>query len=323
MLHVDNFQDVVLFDPAKAGADSLKIISGYASPTMASWHISEMAERKLPPIDITLIVGMCGLDGLPRSVHDGFVFITGHSGVGSKSKITCQYVVNGPPVHAKLYLWERSGIPVSAFLGSANYTYTAFSNARRELIHPCDPHQAKAYFDAMDAHSMRCDHSDIDEHIVLLREDPSPDVKGFDDVPGVHEPRSVRLPLLTINGDTGHGSNLNWGIRPDGTIRNKNQAYIRVPASIARSNFFPPRQRHFSVVTDDGKFLIFSVQQDHDKAISTPLINALVGEYFRNRLGVPSGAFVDRADLIRYGRTDVEFIKIGEDQFFMDFSVHQ
>lgn len=55
--------------------------------------------------------------------------------------------------------------------------------------------------------------------------------------------------------------------------------------------------------------------------IETPHNNSLIGEYFRNRLGLPNGAFVKKEDLIRYGRTDVTFYKIDDENYYMDFSV--
>ena len=58
-----------------------------------------------------------------------------------------------------------------------------------------------------------------------------------------------------------------------------------------------------------------------DKAITTPASNALLGEYFRNRLGLANGAFVTKADFDRYGRSDVTFYKLDDEQFYMDFSV--
>ena len=52
-----------------------------------------------------------------------------------------------------------------------------------------------------------------------------------------------------------------------------------------------------------------------------PASNALLGEYFRNRLGLANGAYVTAADLRSYGRTDVTFIKIDEEHYYMDFSI--
>ena len=103
--------------------------------------------------------------------------------------------------------------------------------------------------------------------------------------------------------------------------RNRNEAYIPLPASIARTRFFPLEERVFTVLTDDHHQLLLRVEQDRDKAITTPLSNALLGEYFRNRLGMAEGAMVTKADLERYGRTDVTFTKIEDELFYMDFSV--
>lgn len=80
--------------------------------------------------------------------------------------------------------------------------------------------------------------------------------------------------------------------------------------------------QHFTVETDDGHTLILRVEQENDKAITTPLSNAQLGEYFRYRLGLPNGAYVRKCDLLKYGRTDVTFYKIDGEEFYMDFSVH-
>ena len=74
-------------------------------------------------------------------------------------------------------------------------------------------------------------------------------------------------------------------------------------------------------MTDDHRQLLLRVEQAGNKAITTPLSNALLGEYFRNRLGVAEGAKVTKGDLERYGRTDVTFTKIEDELFYMDFSV--
>ena len=103
--------------------------------------------------------------------------------------------------------------------------------------------------------------------------------------------------------------------------RNKNESYIPLPAPIARSGFFPLNKQHFSVITDDKHHLIIRVEQGKDKALTTPMSNALLGEYFRNRLGLANGAYINRSDLEKYGRTDVTFYKFDDEQFYMDFSV--
>ena len=62
------------------------------------------------------------------------------------------------------------------------------------------------------------------------------------------------------------------------------------------------------------------MEQQNDKAITTPASNAQLGEYFRNRLGLANGANVHTSDLKAYGRTDVVFYKIDDEQYYMDFS---
>ena len=79
--------------------------------------------------------------------------------------------------------------------------------------------------------------------------------------------------------------------------------------------------RHFTVITDDRRQLILRVEQQNDKAITTPARNSDLGEYFRNRLGLANGEFVDRTALESYGRTDVAFVKLDEETYYMDFSV--
>ena len=66
--------------------------------------------------------------------------------------------------------------------------------------------------------------------------------------------------------------------------------------------------------------MILRIEQQNNKAITTPARNSDLGEYFRNRLGLANGAFVTREDLDRYGRTDVIFIKLDEETYYMDFS---
>ena len=62
----------VLFAPLQSGADRLCILSGYATPNMASWFMKNLKEFKSRPIDLSLIVGMVPFDGLSISIHEGF-----------------------------------------------------------------------------------------------------------------------------------------------------------------------------------------------------------------------------------------------------------
>jgi hypothetical protein len=324
MLYHTDFRDRILTEPVRQGADSLKIISGYATDTMASWHITEILTQAQPSINISLIVGMCAFYGISKGAHEGFKSLIARNNTG-QSNLTCQYVVEGAPVHSKLYLWEIVGSPFSAYMGSANYTQSAFSRVRRELLQECDPPDALAYYDSEEAHSMFCNHAEIEEYVKLV---PTHPILKAEESPLISLRGSgveyVTLSLLSRTGAVGDRSGLNWGQRPK---RNPNQAYIPLPVKVMRSGFFPldpddPRNNpHFSVLTDDGKQLILRVEQQNNKAITTPANNSLLGEYFRNRLSVSNGEYITNAHLSNYGRTDVTFYKFDDEQFFMDFSV--
>lgn len=309
-------QDVLL-EPIRLGANKLIIISGYVSHNMASWHIKKISEQNLPPIDISLTVGMCKNDGLNLDIHEGLKELSAFQDP-NYSSFDCKYIYQGSPVHSKVYIWMKDGAPFKAFAGSANYTQMGFSPSRREYVVECDPIQAYSYYQSIEADTIVCNHNEVEEYICLKSN------SKIDEIEQDHTTSSanrITLSLLTSDGCVGYGSGINWGIRRNGTKREPNQAYIPVPAHIARSGFFPLNKAHFSAVTDDHKQLIFRIEQAGDKALTTPLNNSLLGEYLRSRIGVSNGAFVTKSDLENYGRTDVTFYKIDEEQYYMDFSV--
>ena len=316
MLH-DELVNRVLINPIRSGAQKLAIVSGYASPNMASWHIKRIRHLNLSTIDISLIVGMCPHDGLTLSAHEGFGAL--HALNDSQySSLSCQYIYQGGETHSKIYVWLKNEEPFCAFTGSANYTQAAFSAKRREYMVNCDPVAAYQYYQSLTGDTIVCNHAEVEDYIALQREHPILDAENL---LAEKQSNSVTLSLLKKSGDVGFGSGINWGHRQNKTKRDKNQAYIPLPTKIAQSGFFPLSKQHFSVITDDRKFLIMRVEQQNDKAITTPLNNASLGEYIRNRIGAANGAFVTKQDLEKYGRTTVVFTKLEDEQFYMDFSI--
>lgn len=313
--------DAVLLQPALAGADQLCILAGYATPTMASWFIKNLQTMIDHPIQISIIVGMTPYDGLSIATHDGFVALHGCSFPDAVSSFSCSYLYKDPPVHGNYYIWLRHGVPQVAFCGSADFVQHAFITNREEIMVSYDANKAWEIFCLAEERSIYCNHAEVEEYVRIYPTHPLLD--GDNQRPdlltgaGVE---SVTLSLLTKHGTIGAKSGLNWGQR---TRRNKNEAYIPLPAHIARSGFFPLEKQHFNVVTDDGHNLLLRVEQQNDKAITTPMSNAQLGEYFRGRLGVANGAFITKSNLEAYGRTDVTFYRIDDEQFYMDFSTHQ
>ncbi|MCU7492385.1 MAG: NgoFVII family restriction endonuclease [Ignavibacteria bacterium] len=314
----------ILIEPVKKGADSLFIVSGFASPTMASKHIELIEEKLKTHINISLLIGMCPDGGLPLKDHISFIQLSQSL---SKNQFRCSYLYDPPAVHSKVYIWCKENTPVYAFCGSANYTQTGFSECQLEVMQPCDPKEALGYYNFLEGKSIYCTHGEVDNYIKFYIPERTPKNYSTDEekesmytLSDVSAFPRVTVSFLERGGDLPKRSGLNWGQRPE-VGREPNQAYIRLPSSIYKTNFFPPRPVHFTVLTDDKKSIICARAQDNGKAIHSTLNNSLLGEYFRNRLGLPNGAEVRKEDLVRYGRTDVDFYKIDEETYFMDFSV--
>lgn len=322
-----NLFEEVLIKPAAEGADKLCIVAGFASSAMAFRHL-EKVKATNPALNVELIVGMCNRMGIPLGEHKGFQKLVEEDFAG---KFQCSYIHKSPPVHSKVYIWLKEGKPYKAFTGSANYTQYAFT-IQREILESCDANEALDYFNALSAESIYCNHLEVENYITIYSErqyyrrfiEKSDVVKDQPSPDRIKDSRnSVKVSLLMRNGEVHHSSGLNWAFRKTGKNRsNLNEAYIQLRPEVYRSDFFPPRSVEFSVLTDDGISLICSRGQKPDaSAISTPKGNALLGEYFRNRLGLPYGTKITRKHLEDYGRTDVEFFKNDDETYEMDFSV--
>ena len=131
--------------------------------------------------------------------------------------------------------------------------------------------------------------------------------------------QTVRLSLLIQKGprrgETHARAGINWGQRNN---RDRNQAYLHIPPE--HRDFFPPRGERFTVMADDGKRMVMVVAQDAGKALHTPENNSILGGYLRKRMGLRSGIYVTREHLDHYGRTDVEFCRVGPKLYHLDFS---
>lgn len=318
---IDNLFNDILMEPVNRGCNKLFIVSGYATAAMAFHHLNALKALNAE-VDVELILGMCAQDGLSESNHRGFQQLVDRD---FQNFFKCSYVVNLPQVHSKVYAWFKDDDPMFGFAGSANYTQTAFFNSQRELMVQCPPEECFRYFESLYDDTLYCTHIDA-ENIVTIYNDQTykrllrQKIITEDDVPEdfiLQGLPHVRVELLGARGYARSG--LNWGQRPEYN-RDPNQAYIRLPANVYNSDFFPEVGVHFTVHTDDNKVLICTRAQQNGKAIHTPHNNSLIGQYFRNRLGLSSGAFVVKEDLQGYGRTYLDFYKIDNETYYMDFS---
>jgi len=325
----DNLFDKVLIDPVRNGADTLYVVSGYATAAMTFHHFESLKKNYGKQIEINLIVGMCSNDGLSLSNHKAFQQL---SSVDFPDHFVCSYIVNSPQVHSKAYAWFNEKKPAIGFVGSANYTQNAFSKSQRELLVSCDPKLGYDYFQSLISDSIYCTHNEIENYIEIYRDTyygrrkkEKLEKQGIQLITSekadLHDLPAVKISLLDRQGGSlPQRSGLNWGQRPE-VGREPNQAYIKLPSSIYKTDFFPSIAVHFTVLTDDNKVLICTRAQQNGKAIHTPHNNSLIGEYFRHRLGIPFGHSVTKNDLERYGRTDIDFYKIDDETYFMDFSI--
>lgn len=317
----DLFERALLHPFKKNNANLLYIVSGYATPAMASYHLESLRKHGGDSVHIKLIIGMGPRSGIPKTERDGYLRLADEN-----PNIDTRYIVNGSPVHTKMYAWYKDTQPIEGFSGSANYTQMAFVGRQREVLSSASAEDVKNYFDNILSDTVDLGDYRINELLVspqIATVTPAkPDTLSSSILPADAE--TVTISFLDRSGKLPLGpSGLNWGQRKG---REPNQAYIKIPADIVRKSFFPEKTLHFLVLTDDGKELICHTAQNSSvdpslgKAIHTPQNNSFLGLYFRNRLGLSNGQKVTLEDLIKYGRTDVTFSKIDEETYYMDFS---
>lgn len=323
-LFTEDLFSKVLLQPANDNVSDLYIVSGYASSAMVFHHAEKLKEQEID-INVHLIIGMAGRDGLSKTNHLGFKNLMENELLG---KFECSYLVNHPPVHSKVYSWLRGDVPIAGFAGSANYSQKAFiGNSQREVATKCSSLHAYEYYQSLIDDTLFCTHQDAEEVIALYSDNRaiSSNQNAIEEENGDYEPTLLGLEnesvsLINRSGIISERSGLNWGQREG---REPNQAYIPLKAELYNTDFFPPVGQHFTINTDDGKILLCSRAQQNGKAIHTPHNNSQIGEYFRNRLNVANGELVTMEDLLSYGRTNIDFYKVDEENYFMDFSVQK
>ncbi|MGY3380879.1 hypothetical protein ACVWYS_002836 [Arthrobacter sp. TE12231] len=331
----------VLIQPVLAGADTLTIVSGYASPATIIEHISRLkvalgiSGSALPKVSIDLRVGMFAAGGTTRPEHDAFVRLTEQKLLDGNLKVS--YFPGPHVVHSKVYVWSAKGSPVDAFVGSANYTNPGFGLQRtgqQNVMTHVYPEVADDYCESGVGLLLAC--ADVDEvtrdQLPLRHQRPSElalarlterrpgEPSGDGEWVGI----TRSLSLLKSNGDDyAPGGGINWGLSRGRA--SEDEAYISVPSAIGQSGFFPPRNVTFDMVGDDLELLsvrIASGDNPYGKDLTTSAPNSHLGSYIRRRMGLASGAFIGRQQLDHYGRSDIDVTYLGNGQYALDFSVH-
>ncbi len=304
----------MLFAPIQEGADKLCIMTAHATPSMASWLMKSYEERGASNVSVEMIVGDTLNGGIDSVSHEAYKILQGNRSSGNYGKFTCSYLHLPPEIDKNYYIWLNADYPFRAFTCTHDFTQPALLRRRSGTLAERSATAAYRLFEQTTNRAIFCNHAEVEEYVTITST-----ASQLMSTASLPQTECVHLPLITKKtGEPGIRSGLNWGQRGK---RNRNEAYIPLPSKIAKDGFFPLNKQHFLVVTDDHHTLQLRVEQMNDKAITTPASNALLGEYFRNRLGLANGAFVHTSDLRAYGRTDVTFYKIDEEQYYMDFSV--
>ena len=321
-LITDNLFERVLLEPAERGATELFILSGYASASMVTKHFVVVSKELSIGISIDLHIGMSGRDGLSRNTLLGLQSIPRQ--IGGRT-FNCSLSVKGDSNHSKIYVWCDERGPKEAYLGSSNYTQLGFGISATALTHKevcvaVDPVAGLDYILSSSRGGVSYKSPEISELIDLFDEQFYPK-RAFEEPTSVLSSNNyVDLPLVMsgrpARGEVHQRSGLNWGQREG---RNPDQAYIPIPSTIAKAKFFPAKNVHFQIITDDGEAFICSVAQDGDKALETPSDNSILGKYFRKRLDLPSGAFIEKEHLRDFGSNLVRIYKENDDCYRLSF----
>lgn len=320
MLFNTNLEEIIFHRHQNIQSDELVILSGYVGPKPVE-RLEEL------PINTTVIYGMYGDKGIQSRLHN--------------SLINCQNTIRNVniwystiPIHSKCYIWKYNNTIQHALIGSANFSTNGLTTPYREVL----AETTHDTFYALDEYILRVlNHSILCNNIVM----PSTQIQTHYNF--VNDTNICNMSLLDRYGNVPSASGLNWG-HGQGHVT-PNDSYIAIRKEHLRNcpNLFPPKQkfpnirqngrlqRHndaIEIIWDDGyvmEGLLEGNQNEngliYPKQISSSPQKSIMGQYIRQRLGLPSGYFITINDLINYGRTDITVSLIDEGIYSFDFSV--
>ena len=317
MLYTQNLEELIFHRHEIHHTDELIVLSGYLGPKPVA-RIEEL------PFNSQVIYGMYGSEGIKPSLHGSLLAIQ-----NSIENLNIFY--SNLPVHSKCYAWRRNGEIIHALVGSANFSVNGLTTPFREVL-------AETTYDTF------APLNDYIQHI--LNNSISCLEVGMERViETAIKAESCLVTLLGRDGEVQNAAGLNWGQNPQNHTT-PNDAYIAIRTSHIRDypNIFPAKQfnplvldgrgrmqRHndsIEIIWDDGvtmEGLLEGSQPVNEviypKQISSFPVKAELGEYIRQRIGVPIGQPVRKHHLVNYGRTDIEVSLLGDGVYKFDFSV--
>ena len=313
-LRSSNLYRIALLKPVIEGrANQLQIVSGYATPRMLGNHLEDLSGAGLT--SVSLFVGM-----ETSTAEDTALAFYQVSALYPDLEVNVRFSNKGSQTHAKAYLWLMDGVPVEAWVGSANYSSLAFgldqkSDGRDELLTQVDPYLCQAYvnpfFSNSDSESVPQNNENSENSMNTT--EPQLDTSLRADV-------DVVLPLVQTRNRKVHnaGAGLNWGQPTIGRKRaSRSEAYIPVPA--AQGEKLPSKNEVFQCFYKDGtKFDLIRTQSGGKALCSHPSYKAL-GEFIRRQLGIESDREIRSTDLENFGSNCIILRKVEEKTYELIF----
>lgn len=342
-----SFDEPILYAPARLHCEhpcnSLKIVTAFTDCERISTHAITLADgiksnKFLPGVTVDIILGMTK-SSLSIKKHQNICRLLEQLNKSkSMPKIKCRYICSGTEVHSKIYIWNQCSTsntetPFIAYCGSLNYTMNAFYK-RRETVSVCDSVSAYNYYTSLLPDTIDCFDPLVFDKLKNISNHSSEALEEIDNTYEDYQDYDKKTPIAVLNvsllkadgSETGYGSGINWGIRPNGTKRNPNQAYIPYNAKDKMPGFFPDRNSPsdencpiFKVITKDFGSFHMRMAQQGNKALHSAENNSILGEWIRKKIGAPQGGYVTKQMLELYGKTYVTFRKYDDGTYLLDF----
>lgn len=317
MLYTEDLEELIFHRHQMHETDELIVLSGYLGPRPVD-RLKEL------PFNSTVIYGMYGSEGIKPTLHNSLTSIQ-----NSVSNLNIFY--SQLPVHSKCYAWRKRGEIIHALVGSANFSINGLTTPFREVL-------AETTFDTFRPLNAYIQHV-LNNSISCL------EIGTERIIESIVNAEFCNMSLLGRDGEVQNAAGLNWGQNPNNHTT-PNDAYIALRTQHIREypHLFQPKQvnpqqmdnrgrmqRHndsIEIIWDDGITMEGLLEGSqpvngmiYPKQISSFPVKAELGEYIRNRIGVPLGQPVRRHHLERYGRTDIKVSLLGDGVYKFDFSV--
>lgn len=331
MLFNENLDDIIFNRHHLFESDELIIISGYIGPNPVE-RLSTL------PLHCTVIYGMYGSNSISPRLHSTLLRLEAASP-------NIRILYSNIPVHSKCYIWKNRGNIVHALIGSANFSTSGLTIPFRETLAETTQDTfspLNQYITQIISNSLHC----TEVNISPITEVPYTSPSILNTSPSVlTNNRTCDMVLFDPKtGEVPTASGLNWCHSPQGHI-SIDDGYIPVRTSYIREypHLFPPKQMtpttttggranrqndSIELIWDDGTIMqaLLEGSQPVDgltypKNLASFPSKSILGSYIRQRLGLPSGSLVTRADLDRYGRSYISISLLDNGTYYADFSV--